>query len=371
MLNYFFPYDSDPRHFKSLDGLRGVAVLFVMLSHASLDGLTFASWLDFQGMGKPGVYLFFVLSAYLLDRQIALALRTQKATGLYWKNYFLRRFLRIYPLFAIALLVFFAASWVGSETAIKQPADLLNHLLMVEGKGIFWSIPTEFKYYFLSPLIMMFCHLVLDWKPVATLGTLLGLIAVSIGTQFWFSLSEVSTFRYLPVFLVGTMISIAEVVNEPVSKPARRARLIDWIGVIGFGVILLTTPAFSQRLCGGAINVHHFIYYFPYAVLWGAVLVAARYGLGIVSTVLEFTPLRLIGAISYSIYLFHTVILGIIKLEQIPIANGLRVYLFFIVTIAVAAVSYLCIERPLSRIRLTPAVGIGPGRRRGKSTSFT
>lgn len=97
----FFPHDNKSDHFKALDGLRGVAVLFVVFSHAANVNIYFHEWINFQKVGKIGVYLFFVLSAYLLDRQIALSLINKRSSIKYWTNYFLRRFLRIYPLYRL------------------------------------------------------------------------------------------------------------------------------------------------------------------------------------------------------------------------------------------------------------------------------
>jgi len=64
-----------PNRLAALDGLRGVAVLFVLLSHTSPYFPSIHPAFNFKGAGKYGVYLFFLLSAYLLDRQIALAMR--------------------------------------------------------------------------------------------------------------------------------------------------------------------------------------------------------------------------------------------------------------------------------------------------------
>ncbi|MEG3765206.1 acyltransferase family protein [Alteromonas sp. 14N.309.X.WAT.G.H12] len=50
----------------SLDGLRGLAALIVVASHASNAGMYFLPFLRFEGMGKSGVYLFFLLSSFLL-----------------------------------------------------------------------------------------------------------------------------------------------------------------------------------------------------------------------------------------------------------------------------------------------------------------
>ena len=103
---WFFFNDQRKDHVRSLDGLRGIAVILVLLSHSSNNSIYFHDAIAFNGIGKGGVYLFYVLSAFLLDRQIALALMKQTAESFFWKRYFARRFLRIYPLFIISLIFF-------------------------------------------------------------------------------------------------------------------------------------------------------------------------------------------------------------------------------------------------------------------------
>ena len=115
-----FPYDHKKDHFKALDGLRGLAVLLVILSHSSIDGVYMLPGVDFSGMGKPGVLLFFVLSAYLLDRQIIVGFVNGKANARFWANYFLRRFLRIFPLYTLALFVFYGCYQAGFSTPIHD-----------------------------------------------------------------------------------------------------------------------------------------------------------------------------------------------------------------------------------------------------------
>ena len=65
----FFPHDHRKDHHKALDGLRGWAVLLVLFGHAANQGLT--PWIagGFLTRGKLGVYLFFLISAYLPTRQ--------------------------------------------------------------------------------------------------------------------------------------------------------------------------------------------------------------------------------------------------------------------------------------------------------------
>ncbi|MGB0349536.1 MAG: acyltransferase family protein, partial [Schleiferiaceae bacterium] len=102
----FFAGDEHPDHHKPLDGLRGLAVLMVVFGHGANHGLGPFGPDSMMIRGKLGVYLFFVLSAYLLDRQIIKMFQQGRAQWEYWLYYFSRRVLRIFPLFFLALVVF-------------------------------------------------------------------------------------------------------------------------------------------------------------------------------------------------------------------------------------------------------------------------
>ena len=343
----FFPHDGKKDHFKALDGLRGLAVLLVLLSHSSNYGLFLHKYLNFGGIGKVGVYLFFVLSAYLLDRQIALAFISGRSTIGYWVNYILRRFLRIYPLFTIALGAHTMFTLLGINTVINQVEDVPLHLLLMRGESIFWSIPVEFKYYLLSPFIMFFCHGVLRWDSIKMFALFTALIAASIGAELYYSLPIISTVRYLPIFLVGTILSIGELQLRD-SRKFESSRY-NLLGLFALGAVLLSVPYYAELLFGNAINIHTSILYLPYALLWGGMLVSAKYGTGIVRSFLEMKWLRFIGTISFSMYLFHMLVLKLVLLFDIR--DPYQTLLFFLLTTLISSVSFLLIERPLAKIR--------------------
>ena len=188
-------------------------MLFVLLSHASKHFPVVHPAFNFRGAGKFGVYLFFLLSAYLLDRQIALAIRRGERN--YWGNYFLRRVLRVYPLFAFALVVHLLLNRAGITTVIETWRDVAAHLMLLEGKGVFWSIPVEMMYYLVSPVIMIICGLVLCWRPVLVYGFLAGLIAAAawLSASGW--LPPGTLVDYLPIFLMGAIIAVHEVLAPP------------------------------------------------------------------------------------------------------------------------------------------------------------
>ncbi len=328
-------------------------MLFVLLSHSGNANLFFHKYINFSRGGKIGVYLFFVLSAYLLDRQIALAFVQNKAKIKYWKNYFLRRFLRIFPLFTLSLVVHGALSHWGWNTVIRSPYDIPKHLLLLDGRSIFWSIPVEFKYYVLSPAIMAICHYLFRWNVTRIQFFFLSLIILSITIEQKWGLNQISTFKFFPVFLIGTFFSIHEVFskNEP-SNTRLLPVLIDLLGVLSGIAIIFSMPYYFLLLSATPVDFQKPTFYLPYALLWGGILFSVRNGVGYIKRFFETPFLRIVGTISFSMYLFHMPVLKLITANN-HIPEPLKIYLFFFISFFVSVLSYLAIERPLSKIKLT------------------
>ena len=348
----FFPHDGKHDHSKVLDGVRGLAILFVLLSHSSNRGLVFSQYLDFSHAGKYGVYLFFVLSAYLLDRQITIAFMSGNSSKKYWMNYFLRRFLRIYPLFFISLLVHGLLTFIGYKTVIDTLIDIPMHLALLAGEYIFWSIPVEFKYYFISPLFLWIFHRYFKWDRNKVLFSLLGLTAFSITIELIFQLPTIMTLRFFPIFLAGTYIAIFEVSGGKEFLSGIKPGYIDIGGLLAFILILLSVPYYTEKAFGLTIDFDDSSYYIAYGTLWGLLLISAKYGKGVMKWIFELRFLRFIGTISFSLYLFHIPVLKLLVRSKLSITDGSKVYVFFVAAILVSMISYLLIERPLSKIRI-------------------
>ncbi|MEP6684870.1 MAG: acyltransferase [Parafilimonas sp.] len=353
-----FPYDSKKDHFKALDGLRGVAVLLVILSHASLHKVYLLPGLDFSGMGKPGVFLFFVLSAYLLDRQIIVGFVNGKANARFWMNYFLRRFMRIFPLYLIALLVFYACFKFGVKSSwIDSISMIWKHLTLQEGRGIFWSIAVEFKYYFISPLIMAFCNYVLKWDLKKVTAFLIILMGISIYLQAKNKYDEITLVRYLPVFLVGTLISIYEVLIEKKRDlKVFKSKGFEYAGLVCSLLILISIPAVYRYLFlhdGQKYVLSDSIFYLPYAIVWSVILLAAKYGsFHVLKSFFEITIIRFLGIVSFSAYLFHVLVLNFIEIRKFHIPNYIQIYIFLVVVCITSFLSYVLIERNLQKVRI-------------------
>ncbi|SFQ17810.1 acyltransferase family protein [Parafilimonas terrae] len=352
-----FPYDDKKDHFKALDGLRGLAVLLVIVSHASLDKIYAFQHADFSGMGKPGVFLFFVLSAYLLDRQIIVGFVNGKANIKFWMNYFLRRFMRIYPMYVIALFTFYLCYKVGFGSPIHDLPTIFRHLTLQQGLGIFWSIAVEFKYYFISPLIMAFCNYALRWDLKKVTAFILAIMIVSVYLQMRNKYDEITLVRYLPIFLSGTLLSIYEVVLEKRHNlQLFKSKGLGYAGLFCCLLIIISIPSVYTCLFlkpGEKYPIADSIFYLPYAIVWCVILMAVKYGsLNFLRSFFEITAIRFLGVISFSMYLFHLLFLKIAGMPKLHIPQYAQFYVFLLIACCASFFSYVLIERNLQKIKI-------------------
>ncbi len=348
-----FPHDEKPGHFKALDGLRGLAVLFVLMSHMGNKGIVFHKLIDFRGSGKYGVYLFFVLSSYLLDKQIIEKMKSGTADFHYWLNYTIRRTLRIYPLFAIALVANHILISNGQTYAIDiSSQDIIDHLLLQKGEAIFWSIPVEFLYYLLSPLIMLLFFKVYKWNLWAVFITMLIIIGVATYGAAEYDLSKHSLLRFLPIFIVGSFLAVLEsqFQKQLESLGKSKKRLLNIAAIMAFLIILISIPPYFKNLFGYYIDFKTYHYYTVYGLLWALILCSAKYGGGILERVLKWTGFRYFGVLSFSIYLLHLPV--IFYFSNVHMSTPLKSGIVIAIVVMVATVSYFLIERPLSFVRL-------------------
>lgn len=351
---FLLPHDKNPNHSKALDGLRGLAVLIVIFSHLSNNKINLLPFLDFSTIGKYGVYLFFVLSSYLLDKQIINNLIQHKTNLKYWLNYSLRRFLRIIPLFIIALLLNYFLTKNNCAWAIQLTYnELIDHLLFKQGKDIFWSIPVEFKYYIVSPFLMYFMFKAIRWNITLVATSFIVLVAASIILTYALKLNELSLVKYLPLFLFGSLIAIIEETQPNIMNYIKtHLKILNTTAMISLLIIIISIPYYFNFIFNTNIkHFHHSVFFSVYALLWSLVLLAAKHGKHIITKLFEYKPLRIIGSLSFSLYLFHMPILSYFNLTNINVSVKFLLVILF--STFAATISYVLIERPLSRVRIS------------------
>lgn len=330
------PNDGKPNHQPELDGFRGLAVLFVLLAHSSHAGYN-PLGIDFNHFGSVGVYLFFVLSAYLINRQMLEALATQRASLKFWLRYALRRLLRIYPMYLLALIVSFALYTKGFGGPIHSIDGILKHLSLTEAKGVFWTIPVEVAYYLISPLIVLVL-----WPLYRVRPWLAMLVLLTATLALWYTrylhLPMPLYLRFAPVFAFGTLLAMAQ----------RHLRLPGGIGLALFALILTTVPTAARALFGTSI-FHAYPYTVAYGLAWALILYQALYHEIALSALGRFKPLRYLGALSFSIYLLHLPVLSLCE-ALLPVVWVMPA--FIAGTLLASFLTFTFVERPMAQIKL-------------------
>lgn len=349
---------------RSLDGLRAVAVLMVMLMHAGAPGLE---------AGYLGVDVFFVLSGFLITSLSCAEL--QRYGRLDMRGFLARRFLRLMPLYWLYLLVITALVLLSPPETRHTHAgwdtgEYLAALWLYLGNlpplggiwdgqaltGHLWSLSVEAQYYVVWPLLLPLLfrsrHGALGAAALAVISLSINLfgeappgklslhtrgIGLCLGSAFAFATLEPGRVRRLcartPAMLTAV---VTMVVLVGVHTWLRRARGMDESGALATGLL----PAFDLA---SAVLVAH---------LWWSP--ASRVG-----SALSQPALVYLGQRSYGMYLLHMVChwltweLLLADIEQLNryIKFGLRASLFIGSTTALAALSFRFYERPFLKLK--------------------
>jgi peptidoglycan/LPS O-acetylase OafA/YrhL len=306
-------------------------------------------WAPIERGGLGGVILFFALSGFLLYLPWLRASVEDRPPPRF-RSYAIRRCLRIMPAYyfsviALALL----RVLVGGRDPIGFPALLLHFLflptLLNPLQTVYWTLQVEEYFYWLLPLLHGF---VTKRGPVLLLCVAVA-ISVTWAVVGWFAVAP----RWFPIWLEETpfflpafALGILSAVRWRESKES--ARTILWLGVVGYIALaplaLYATRAFDNDQITPVTEV--LMAPAASAVVFGVARSGSRF--------LEHPIMRFLGAISFSLYLWHMVV---IKVAPVPHAIAhvfvARALYTTLLTVPVALASYLFVERPFLRLRPT------------------
>ena len=358
---------------RGLTGLRGIAALWVLLYHAwvysvpremqfGLLGLQFDVTPLFSA-GFVGVDLFFVLSAYLLGARYFRWIEG-RASRPALARYLLRRARRIFPayLFQLAVLLLLAAT--TTLYAFPSGVDLIAHfffyfslppLWVTQLNGVWWTLPTEFYFYLILPLLALLLR-----GPTSRWSIIL-VIAASIAYRYWvflhfhgrgaewMSVMMGNTLGYLDGFSLGLLASWLSVRLE---DRVLQARWMDLLFVLGWSGLLASIWALAS-VYPEYWNGHPLLFLRNLMIAGPACLIvmATRHGSRLAHVALSNRLIFFCGIVSYSLYLWHLpVILMLSKSDFFTSYPGypLAAYLLTAVPLSLlcAWLSYRYIEAP-------------------------
>jgi peptidoglycan/LPS O-acetylase OafA/YrhL len=296
-----------------LDGLRGLAAMAVIAQHSKWMGVP---------IGQPAVDLFFVLSAFLLTMIFEKKARTLLAEKANWKrwgyalvDYFVRRFLRVYPLFfVIALIIWALPADLKKQYFVFSHPEQFNIFKVLTFQfdyryHVFWTLPLEIMYYFLIPVFVLVILLLRKFWiiPMIPLGYL-----VAYSGFYWTRGDHMPFKPHLPTFLCGSMAAIFYAkIDQFITKHQLVFRWYSWFvlrAIEMWCLLLLFSTLFNGLLFSWVFTNPipqtpggHFV-----STNVSVIIICEMLLPGAVSSILEWSLLRYAGKVSYSMYLLHS-----------------------------------------------------------------
>lgn len=344
--------------------LRGLAALWVFISHI----LMIVDWqIPVLSRGALAVDVFILLSGFV----ITLMRINEPET---YTVYIFRRFMRLYPLFIIAVILGIATSHLyavvlgASPWADAPSPEFLNraeneardfwthlalHLTMLHGvvpdtvlpqaplmfSGPLWSISLEWQFYLVAPLLVPLFVLTSPRASLMAIMVFLAIVALAfICQQYW--IGEVASFLplKLPLFCAGIFCGVAW----------SQARLMDPMRLL---TLVCLAMVICMALTGSRLPV----------LIWFAAYYCAAAGdktwpTRLIGAIVAWPVSRFVGRISYSLYVLHMpILLTVAAFVVIPLAAGqpkiIAASLLLVVALPVAitlsALTYYGIDKPL------------------------
>jgi len=340
-----------PKYIPELDGLRALAVTAVMLFHLNVPGFS---------LGWAGVYLFFVISGFLITG----ILLDTKNNYHYYRNFYARRILRIFPIYYLSLLVLTVAGLIVGWNIADFPYYVLYLQNYVFGLSRWqpnfphmfdhtWSLAIEEQFYLVWPLLIF----LLNQKQLRYL--LLGLFVLAWGTRvlIFFTLHSRSLlFTPLPTALDSLSVGayLALVARSRDTSPndlAKRGALLSVFS--GGGLILLAIASRLSSPLGLGLWVVTHSNLTLFALFFGGGLAFIVFRNTLLSSFLRMAWLRHIGKISYGLYLYHYPVYSLI--DKVSGGHAVPEWLGMasrvVLTYTIALISWHFIESPLHALK--------------------
>ncbi|SFL92906.1 acyltransferase family protein [Geodermatophilus ruber] len=357
----------------SLDGLRGLAALVVVVHHCALTLPSLAAqflgpnstspawWLTYTPAylawaGREAVLVFFVLSGLVLALP---RLSGGRSGG--WSRYYRKRMVRLYVpvLAAVAFTGIVLALvprtpgagwswWMLAHTAPLGPVDLAHDAVLVAGTGwansALWSLKYEVLFSLLLPVFVLVAR-----RVVLPLWVSVPVVLAGIG---WAASAGYELVSYLAVFGVGVLLAqqLGTLSRWAAWIDGLRTRGVAWAGLLILALTMLLGEVWARLATPDPF--HWWLLGRPAAVLGAGLLVVCCLHAPGPRRLLSARPLQWLGTVSFALYLVHEPIVVSVATVTGPTKVGVLVTLVAgtALSLGAAVLFHRAVERPSMRL---------------------
>ena len=330
-----------------VDGLRGIAVLAVLYQHAFSHGVAreigaYGVFPYLLGNGWLGVSLFFILSGFVLALPFV-GREGRMASPSNALAFYRRRTQRLVPLFAIGCFVGYLVNHTGPAPlllALTTFSMFDPHQFVPAVNGPFWTLMLEIWFSILMPVLLILAVRFGYWRVLAA-AVALALMTRILAVQFTFAGLTIDPIKdsvpaRIDDFVIGIVVAKLYVDRRLRSAPR-------WLGLYGAALVVSSAIGWDLIVQGNCPASLRVFLNLPTAIGFACLLISCLSEHSPVAAIVSAWPLRVAGAMCFSIYCWHYWIM------QATDPNSLRfgrAVLFLAITGAVSLLSYKFIEFP-------------------------
>lgn len=343
---------SEKNHYlSSLDGARALSILLVLFAHLGFEK---------NVPGGLGVNIFFFISGFLITR--LLIEEFKKRQHINFKNFYIRRLLRLYPPLLLMIAVAFVFAFLVNQKLL--PSEVLASIFYYENYfvifhpevksnlGIIWSLSVEEHFYLVFPLFFSLFMRNTRWLIILTLLIVLSSLLLRVYIGYSYHFSEFS-YKYnynaslcrSDSILLGCLSSMILWLDKKNVYLKVAESLPVFIGalVVLFMSLVIRNEFFRQTLRYSAQSI-------ALMSIIPAMLFGKRYAF--INRFLSIKPLVFIGKLSYSLYLFHLIAYRICDTYFNMNPKSLPYYVLSLSgAFILALISYNLVEKPVMKLR--------------------
>ncbi|KAA1803590.1 O-acetyltransferase OatA [Bacillus cereus] len=367
------------KRYLELDSLRGLAALSVLFYHClrifpSLDigapdfvndsdnwfiNALLNTPLRIFWSGHESVILFFILSGFVLS------LPYYAGKKIEYKTYILKRSIRIYIPYVIATVIAMIAAITLSKNGFSiysdwfnriwtyetSFSDIMNHVLFLgdynanQFNTVIWSLVHEMRISIIFPFVMFFV-LRFNWKYNISLSFALSLISFVLLKVFMptSNTNFIITIHYTSMFIIGALLAKhIDVISNYFKKLSKSSKII---------VFLIAVISYTYNGLFSNIEIIHKFLIDEYAIaVGGSLFIIIALSSDVFSKFLNLRPILFLGKISYSLYLYHTIILfSLIYIFNDVLPISIILFSVIILSLILSSIFYYLVESPSMKL---------------------